>query len=88
MLSVPAAVDMSHADGAKAASPKINCTCRYKGEDFHLGDIVCLSTPKGPRMAQCEMALNNTSWTITDGPCPTARDTSDPSAQLAANVAD
>jgi hypothetical protein len=58
--------------GQRAVQPLIDCTCRYQGQDFHLGEIICLSTASGPRIAQCEMALNNTSWTITEGPCPTA----------------
>jgi hypothetical protein len=58
--------------GQRAVQPLIDCTCRYQGQDFHLGEVICLSTGSGPRIAQCEMALNNTSWTITDGPCPTA----------------
>lgn len=58
--------------GQNVAQPPIKCTCRYKGQDFHLGEVICLSTSAGPRIAQCEMALNNTSWTITQGPCPTA----------------
>jgi hypothetical protein len=56
----------------RAVQPLIDCTCRYQGQDFHLGEVICLATSSGPRIAQCEMALNNTSWTITDGPCPTA----------------
>jgi hypothetical protein len=58
--------------GQRAVQPLIDCTCRYQGQDFHLGEVICLATSSGPRIAQCEMALNNTSWTITDGPCPTA----------------
>jgi hypothetical protein len=58
--------------GQRAVQPLIDCTCRYQGQDFHLGEVICLSTSSGPRIAQCEMALNNTSWTITEGPCPTA----------------
>ncbi|ADZ70775.1 hypothetical protein SL003B_2350 [Polymorphum gilvum SL003B-26A1] len=54
------------------AGPEIDCTCRYRGQDFHLGDIVCLKSPDGPRLAQCSMALNNTSWQFLDAPCPLA----------------
>ena len=47
-----------------------NCTCRYKGADVALGQSVCMKTPDGLRMARCDRVLNNTSWKITDGPCP------------------
>ena len=62
------------------AQPPIKCTCRYRGQDFHLGEVICLSTSGGPRIAQCEMALNNTSWTITEGPCPTVQAPASPSS--------
>jgi hypothetical protein len=47
-----------------------NCTCRAKGTDFQVGDLVCLSTPNGASMARCEMVLNNTSWKVLNAPCP------------------
>ena len=55
---------------ANAAHAGPNCTCRYKGADVALGQSVCMKTPDGPRMARCDRVLNNTSWKITDGPCP------------------
>ena len=45
------------------------CTCRAQGRDFLLGEIVCLRTVSGDRLATCGMALNNTTWTIADSPC-------------------
>ncbi len=54
-------------------APAVNCTCRYRGTDYHLGDAVCLNGPSGPRMATCDMVLNNTSWSMSETPCPTAR---------------
>lgn len=53
-------------------APAVNCTCRYRGTDYHLGDAVCLNGPSGPRMATCDMVLNNTSWSMSESPCPTA----------------
>lgn len=47
-----------------------NCFCRAQGRMFAYGESVCLRTPEGPRLAQCLMALNVTSWTITERPCP------------------
>jgi hypothetical protein len=57
MMAVPAAVD------------KRNCTCRFAGKKFGLGKVLCLKTPKGSRMARCELNLNNTSWKILSTPC-------------------
>lgn len=53
-------------------APAVNCTCRYRGTDYHLGDAVCLNGPSGPRMATCGMVLNNTSWRMSETPCPSA----------------
>jgi hypothetical protein len=47
-----------------------NCFCRAQGRMFAYGESVCLRTPEGPRLAQCLMELNVTSWTITERPCP------------------
>ena len=50
-----------------------DCTCRYDGGEIPEGQFACLKTPGGLVMARCERVLNNTSWTITNNPCPTAR---------------
>ena len=34
---------------------------------------MCLKTPTGPRLARCEMVLNNTSWTKIHDDCPAAK---------------
>ena len=52
-----------------------NCTCRYKGENYQIGDVACILG----QLKRCEMQLNNTSWkTLSDG-CPQA--SLDPEAQ-------
>jgi hypothetical protein len=45
-----------------AAGPIVDCECRAKGVVAFEGEVVCLSTPNGPRLARCEKILNNTSW--------------------------
>lgn len=46
-----------------------NCTCRYKGENYQIGEVACILG----ELKQCEMALNNTSWrTLSEG-CPQAQ---------------
>jgi hypothetical protein len=56
-----------------AAAVERQCTCRALGRSFELGQTICLSTPKGPRMAVCVMVLNMTSWQISETPCVGAR---------------
>ena len=82
-LSVPALADVADApapagdgvqsrtlaNGASHRRKDIPCTCRFDGNDFEVGDRVCI---RG-RMAQCGMSLNNTSWTFTDAPCPLSK---------------
>ncbi len=56
-----------------AASPAVaDCTCRGPGVVAKHGQTVCLRTPAGPRLARCEMVLNNSSWTFLPEPCPEA----------------
>ena len=52
------------------AQTKIPCICRYQGEDFVLGEEVCMDRTTGSTMARCEMVLNNTSWKFSEAPCP------------------
>lgn len=55
-----------------AATKPGSCICRAQGIDHELGTTICLRGPKGPRMAQCVMVLNNTSWKFSDAPCALA----------------
>jgi len=58
------------AGSALAEVPRVPCSCRYQGEKYGLGTVVCLSTPSGQRLARCEMMLNNTSWKFLSDGCP------------------
>ena len=52
----------------------IDCRCLYRGTYFEMGATVCIRVDGRSRLARCDMALNNTSWTFLsdkDG-CPTA----------------
>jgi len=51
--------------------PNVPCTCRFRGEDYQIGETACLKGPQGPRLARCDMTLNNTSWIFLDDGCPT-----------------
>ncbi len=46
-----------------------DCTCRAKGVVAKEGQVACLSTSKGRRLARCVKVLNNTSWTFTEQSC-------------------
>lgn len=67
----PAAGAGNHSAAPGPAVPAaFPCTCRAKGRDYELGEVVCLPTSAGPRLATCGMELNNTSWHVTSEPCP------------------
>lgn len=53
-----------------ALAQNVSCTCRYQGEDYGIGESICLKSPNGLKMATCSMVLNNTSWKISNAPCP------------------
>ena len=55
---------------ATAGQSRPECYCRAQGKMFALGESACLKTSEGPRVAQCGMVLNNTSWRFTAQPCP------------------
>jgi len=56
-----------------AQAQNVSCTCRYKGQDYGLGESICLKGANGMRMATCAMVLNNTSWEFSNAPCPLSR---------------
>lgn len=47
----------------------IPCRCRFQGQQYRLGDLVCMSTAEGVVLARCDLMLNNTSWVPTRVPC-------------------
>ncbi len=47
-----------------------NCTCKFQGGDAKQGETRCIKTVEGPKLARCEMMLNNSSWTVLDENCP------------------
>lgn len=47
----------------------IPCRCRYQGETYRLGDVVCMRTHLGTVLTRCELFLNNTSWMPSREPC-------------------
>lgn len=73
LFALPAALMMTlpaHGQDVKTATPAAECTCRLHGDNFNVGDFVCLSSPDGLRLAVCTMVQNNTSWKITESLCP------------------
>ena len=61
------------AQSAWSQNGKIPCRCRTPQGTVPLGSSICLRYNGSMVMARCEMVLNNTSWTFTTTPCPTAR---------------
>lgn len=57
---------------AYPASSNPDCTCRGNGGEVPEGQTVCLKTASGPKLARCEMVLNNTSWVFLSDSCPLA----------------
>lgn len=47
----------------------IPCRCRYQGQAYRLGDIVCMTTHLGTVLTRCELFMNNTSWMPSRQPC-------------------
>ncbi len=54
----------------RTQQPAAECYCRAQGRMFALGETACLRSGEVSRLAECGMALNNTSWRFTDQPCP------------------
>ena len=52
-----------------AGTSAADCLCRANGSAFRQGQTTCLALPDGPRLARCEMVLNNSSWKILDETC-------------------
>ncbi len=57
--------------GAECAAiePNVNCTGRFRGRNFGIGEATCI---RG-NLATCATFLNNTSWAISNAPCPMTR---------------
>lgn len=47
----------------------IPCRCRFDGQSFELGSIVCMSTHLGIVLTRCDIVGNNTSWMPSREPC-------------------
>ncbi len=70
--AVPALLPLIVAGALAAPAAAHDCTCRSPNGRVGLGDTVCLKTADGPRLAQCVMDLNITSWKVLKAPCPVA----------------
>jgi hypothetical protein len=76
----PAALAQSRFTDPGPQPPLPPCTCRADGRVFQLGEMTCLRTPQGSRMARCVMVINNPSWDAGAAPCPSARLPGEPGA--------
>ncbi|MCG7391878.1 hypothetical protein MHY87_03025 [Microvirga sp. ACRRW] len=66
MSGDPANVQLAQAPGHNP----LDCYCRAEGRFYAEGETICLKTADGPRLAQCDMAINVMSWIISPKPCP------------------
>ncbi len=63
-----------------------DCTCRFQGRNYDVGQNVCMGTPGGARIATCGMVLNNTSWQFSETPCVVSKaPPAEPPAKAAAH---
>jgi hypothetical protein len=75
-FAMPALADGSPRDNVTETGIQVQlrgspyCVCRAPGRTFDVGQTACLPTPNGPRLAECSIVINNTSWRFTDRPCP------------------
>ena len=47
----------------------IPCTCRFRGLDIPVGQVMCLNLPSGEVTAVCDRVLNNTAWKTLQQGC-------------------
>lgn len=47
----------------------IPCRCRFNGNSYRLGEIVCMKTHVGTVLTRCDIVENNTSWMPSREPC-------------------
>ena len=69
--------------GPLLAANGFDCRCIYQGKYFEQGETVCIRAYGTERLARCDMALNNSSWTFLAGDCPQAAATPIPPGVLA-----
>ena len=69
--------------GPLAAAGGSECRCLYQGRYFEQGETVCIHVDGSERLAQCDMALNNSSWRFLAKSCPSASMTPLPPGVLA-----
>jgi hypothetical protein len=53
-------------DGAGRVIP---CRCRFQGQEYRLGERVCMQTHLGTVLTRCDLFMNNTSWVPTNEAC-------------------
>ena len=69
-----------------SAPASAECTCRAKDVVANEGEVVCLNTPLGQRLARCDKVLNNSSWTFLQGTCPIVSRTLTPARHALARL--
>lgn len=63
-----------------AAPAFADCTCRYQGAFYELGQCVCMRVGSTTRRACCDKVLNNTSWSFGGRSCDMVQNKATPRA--------
>lgn len=69
LLATPAALAHDPAHPPYPGWENIKCACRANGKNYEVGQRVCLSTPKGFRIAECRLSQNVTTWALQSEAC-------------------
>jgi hypothetical protein len=54
----------------QAQAPEPFCFCWNDGRKIAEGDMSCIRTTQGRRLAQCGRVINMMSWHVSENPCP------------------
>ncbi len=52
-----------------------DCECRSNGQIFKQGQLACIRTNAGMKLARCDMSQNVSSWAIVRDDCPSTNNT-------------
>jgi hypothetical protein len=66
---LPIVLACSEAAAQSVPATDTTCTCRANGRRVALGDMVCLDTADGPRLAMCVMNQNLPFYSFTKQGC-------------------
>jgi hypothetical protein len=51
------------------ATAHADCKCLFDGGEVKEGELACIKTADGPKLARCGKSQNVTSWVVTEDDC-------------------